>query len=69
LPSQISAAGTAAVHGDQPLAEHVSVPRHIPNPFVLEQLRIAPPSSALHEQLPVTGWQYLPGRPVAGAQV
>jgi len=60
-PSQLSAAGTRAVHVDQPVdALHVCVPRHVPIEFMFEQLRCAPSIAAVHEQLPLTGWQKLP---------
>jgi len=67
-PSQVSAAAVAALHADQPVASHAWVPQHVPSALTFEQLRIAPASSALHEQLRVTGWQKLPAwTPVSSA--
>jgi hypothetical protein len=71
-PSQTSGPGVPALHVDQPVvALHVCVPRHVPLELETEQLRIAPSMAALHEQLPVTGWQKFPLWPplASGAHV
>ncbi|MEO7094073.1 MAG: hypothetical protein ABI175_12540, partial [Polyangiales bacterium] len=59
-PSQVSVAAWAAVHPNHPVALHFWVPKHVPIEFAFVQLRIAPASSALHVQLAVRGWQYIP---------
>jgi hypothetical protein len=71
-PSQVSVAGVVAVHADHPaVASHVCVPKHVPTVLVTEQLRIAPASASLHEQLAVMGWQNMPVWPplASGAHV
>jgi hypothetical protein len=62
LPSQVSVIGAVAVHADQPLAaSHVWVPKHVPIALLAWHVRLAPSMPAEHVQLPVTGWQNMPG--------